>query len=462
MRKWLLAILAVALAFPTYAFNVKIHGDFRQSFGWSNEAGFTDGYKYKVFTGSKSEFINKGVIVDKRSLSNVKKYQPYEFEDDFEANAKYRMWFTVSDDAKKVIGVWAMEVGSLWYGEKDRGGKYSGDGNNYETRWLYLDFQNPFVSFKNRFRMGLQSVGFNYWVWSETAMGVKMYGDIGPVGYALAWFRPRENSRKDFGNKENEGKHDAFWAKFSYKYAGFNFNLFGLYLRADSVGSSLTSDGNYDDERYYIGLEVKGKRGPLGAWVNVIYLGGEVQDKLADEDYDRSAWFIHGDFTYSITSKLAVRFAGIYATGDDDPDDGDLDNWAAIDIDNSKYSVIFWEGIALDDGEFSDAPYFYDKGLNLIYAGLIYKFNKQFKGEFGANYIATDEDLEWIDKDGRKQSDDYLGTEVDLRLHYEMMKGVYIQFTAGYLFAGDAMDLYDYQDDANDIFRAAMRVKMRF
>lgn len=448
MRKWLLALIAVALTFPAYAFNVKIHGDFRQSFGFANEAGFRSAY----VTQSKGEYINMGVM-QKKDL--------YKYEDDFAANAKYRMWFTASDDAKRMIGVWAMEVGSLWYGDNGKGrhtgGAYSGDGVNTETRWLYLDFQNPFVDFKNRFRMGLQGVGLNYWVWSETAMGVKMYGDVGPVAYTLAWFRPRQIDKR-----EQEGRHDAFFAKFGYKWEGFKFNLFGLYLRADSVGAKLTTPGNYDDERYYVGLEAKGKQGPFGAWVNIIYLGGEVYDKVADDDYDRSAWFLHGDFTYALTDKLTLRLAGIYASGDDDADDDDLDNWTAIDMDNGKYSLIFWEGIALDDGEFTDAPYFYDKGMNLIYAAVQYAFSKQLKTELGLNYLATDEDLEWYDKHGKKQSDDYLGTEIDLRVKYEMMKGVSIYFTAGYLFAGDAMDYYDKDDDADDIFRAAMKVRFKF
>lgn len=73
-----------------------------------------------------------------------------------------------------------MEVGSLKYGDKHKGsvgkstgGGYSGDGVNTETRWLYVDFQNPFIKRKNRFRLGLQPVGLNTFVWNETAMGVK-------------------------------------------------------------------------------------------------------------------------------------------------------------------------------------------------------------------------------------------------------------------------------------------------
>ncbi len=445
MRKWLSLLVVLAFALPAYAFNVKIHGDFRQSFGYDSEAGFRAAY----VTHSKGIYVNKDVI-EKKDLYDA-------HDDDFNANAKYRMWFVASDDAKKMIGVWAMEVGSIWYGDPNKGGKYSGDGNNYETRWLYLDFQNPFVSFKNRFRAGLQGVGFNYWVWSETAMGVKMYGDVGPVGYELAWFRPYSESKRD-----QEGRHDAFFAKLSYKISGVKLTAFGLYLRADSVGSSINKSGNYDDERYYVGLEAKGKVGPLGVWANAIYLGGELYDKVADKDYDRSAYFLHADVTYDFTDMFGVRVAGIYASGDDDANDDNLDNWDAIDIDNGKYSTIFWEGVALDDGEFSDAPYFYDKGLMMGYIAALFRPTKQVKGELGVSYIATAEDLEWIDHTGKKQSDDYLGTSIDLRLQYEWMKGVYFQFTAGYLIAGDAMDLYDPKDDADDIFRTAMRVKFKF
>ena len=68
---------------------------------------------------------------------------------------KYRMWGEAATDEGGIKGVYAIEVGGIRYGQTEKGGGFSGDGKNVETRWAYTDFQIPTFTRKARVRMGL-------------------------------------------------------------------------------------------------------------------------------------------------------------------------------------------------------------------------------------------------------------------------------------------------------------------
>ena len=135
------AALALVLpVLPSSAAEVKIKGDFNNRFMvYTDHNDWLDG--------------EKGVLKDGHSNETW-------------GEAKYRMWFDASTNDGKVKGVYAWEIGGLEYGApnttgKSKGGSYSGDTINIETRWLYTDFQLPWACNKFRVRMGLQPFTVN-------------------------------------------------------------------------------------------------------------------------------------------------------------------------------------------------------------------------------------------------------------------------------------------------------------
>jgi len=474
-RLMILLILAVLLLpLPAWAFKVELHGDFNNRYEFNNKSNMF--YGENIITGSKANYINS----ERVNAEDLVKDGKDRMDDDttFWGEAKYRMWIGASDDEEKVKGVWAMEVGSLKYGDthkgsvgKSTGGGYSGDGVNIETRWLYLDFQNPFVKQKNRFRLGLQPVGLNYFVWNETAMGIKMYGNLSDkVDYQLAWFRPQDDSVAT--DEEND---DGGFVKVGLKFLnGWKATLYSLYLRKGGdetyFNPTKQKNGHFDDDRWYLGAELKGKEGPWKLWLNAIYLTGSVDSDIKDffngeSHLSRKGYLLHADLSYKLAENLKLTLTGMYASGDDNGSDGNLDNFSSVDVDVSgKYSVIYFEALT-DDNYLSDAPYFWDKGLQNYRLKLDYTtklLNRKLKLATAVGYLGTAEDVEWYDWDKDKHEDSYIGTEVDGYLSYELYKGLSFNIMTGYLFSGDVMNMYSEDNDADDLCRFTFNVRYKF
>ena len=78
-------------------------------------------------------------------------------------------------------------------------------------------------------------------------------------------------------------------------------------------------------------------------------------------------------------------------------------------------------------------------------------------------YMMTAEDIEYYDNQGRKQSDDSLGFEIDAYMKYMLYSNVEFAINAGYLFADDAMDFFEVESirdgsSDEDIFLTSARV----
>ncbi len=63
------------------------------------------------------------------------------------------------------------------------------------------------------------------------------------------------------------------------------------------------------------------------------------------------------------------------------------------------------------------------------------------------------------------QEEDELGIEIDAYFKYKLFKNVEWAVNAGYLIAGDAMDVFENTNDGDadeDIWRADMRIRYKF
>jgi hypothetical protein len=452
MRIVLATLIALAMAVPAMAINVEWHGDLNNRFSFSTQADTSvrtskDSEKY---LGGNGILFSKGKI----TLPDTKKSKN---DSDFFGEIKYRMHMVVSDDEKKVKGVVGFEFGSSKFGGK--GADFGGDDNVFELRWAYTDIELPFDP-ASRLTVGLQPVGYNALLWSDNAGGVKWTRKAGNWAYSLGWFRNDWiDSNSDSMADDKTEYNDAYAADLTYVFDnGNSLNAFVVYMDQgkEIIGYTTIADtfvptDEIQDEEIWLGLSGKGKWNELSGMFTGIYLTGEVSE--GDYTSDRSAFLFHGQLDYTVAKNTFI-IGGLYASGDEDPFDDDTENFDVIDISTSIFgSVIIFDNYC-DDNSLSQAPYLFDQGYKMIYAGVDHKLNAKTK--IWAKYFwhNTAEDT-WL-------GDDEIGHEFVLGASYTIMKGLTADINAGYLIAGDAWEAIATDGDGDDVFRTDARIRFQF
>lgn len=439
----LATLVALALAMPAVAADFKFSGDLNNRFNlYTNQGGM-----FKSVEGVAKNDIDKKDV------------------EEFYGEIKYRLVTEASTNDGRVKGVYAIELGALKFG-RTGGGGYSGDGVNIETRFAYTDLQLP-IAEKTRLLIGLQPFSVNKFLWSETAMGVQLKGDAGPVGYTLAWMRGKEyfNSTDDDHLFEDA---DAFLVRGDLKPAeAVKLGLFALYERANpsstaapSYDYELKRVADVDYDLYTFGVDGGMTAGNLFVNWDLMYQTGDAEDNTGG-DFDLEGYFAHVDVGMKL-GKTKVTYTGWYASGDDDENDDDFENFVATDVDTFD-SIVFFEGGYTDDNYFTEAPYILDKGMIFNKIAVDHQATDKLKVGAALLYLMTAEDLELAD--GSKE--DKLGTEIDAYVSYKLYPNVEVAVNFGYLFADDGMDYWevDSQQDGDsdtDVYRSTMRVRYSF
>jgi len=388
--------------------------------------------------------------------------------DEIWGDIKYRLWATAATNDGAVKGTYAIELGALRYGDGGKGGAFSGDGVNVETRMAYTDFAVP--NSDGRVFIGLQPFAVNSYVWKETAMGVQYKGKADAFDYRLAWMRGREFFNSDDDDDLLEDI-DSFLVRGDFPPAqDVESGVFGLYQRSDSRESGENSDlgGNYFGSNYLVkqfgasefDIYTLGIDGSFNTptdfgdfFVNwdLMYQGGEIKNATID-DQDISAFFLHADVGVNI-DRLKLTYTGWYASGDDEPDEGDRDNFTATDVDTFD-SIIFFEGGYTDDNYFTEAPYILDRGMIFNRLGADYKATEKTTIGGALIYAMTAEDL--------PNGEDKLGLEIDAYISHKLYSNLEVALNAGYLFADDAMGYFSETEEKEDVFRTTARVRYGF
>lgn len=455
-------LLGAVFSAPTMAMAVEFafHGDLNNRFG--------------VYTNQQEFFLNgdqKGTIDDENDQNNSF------------ASIKYRLWSEMSSNDGAVKGVYGIELGAIRFGDKTRGGGYSGDGVNVETRWAYTDFQIPSVESKARVSIGLMPFKVNSFVWDETATGVQLTGD----NYKVAWARGKEAMVSSDGSW-GDNDLDNLLGRYDFKEDALKVGVFGLYqwqktdqdnYDMSSVGYQIKQLGDVEFDLTTVGVDGSWSR-PVDdnkLFVNwdLMYQTGSFDDvtftdtlsgiAAPQEDYDLSAYFVHADVGLQF-GKNKVTYTGWYASGDDDATDDEFNAFITTDVDRFD-SVILFEGGYTDDVYFTERPALFDKGLILNKIAFDRQHTEKLKFGAASLYLLTAEDMEYTDFNGKNQKQDAIGVEFDAYVSYMLYPNVEIAFNAGYLFADDAMDAFEVgsaQDGSsdNDIYRSTARVRYKF
>jgi hypothetical protein len=386
---------------------------------------------------------------------------------------KYRLGASVGTDDGAVRGVYMLELGAIRFGDSTRGGAFSGDGNNYETRFAYADVGIPGF-LKNRLTIGLQPFTVNRFLWNETAMGMQLKGPAGPMTYTVAWMRGFENTLNTTESQALLRDADNLLVRGDFAPSKvMKVGVFGLWQHAKpglvptaTVGATssylLKAVRGIDYNLYAVGVDGGTTVGPVFVNWDAIYQGGETTTPVfgaAAVDADLQAFFAHADVGFNM-GPAKITYTGWYASGDDD--DEDINNFIATDVDTFD-SIIFFEGGYTDDNYFTEAPYFLDRGAIFNKLAVDFKATPTVTLSAAAIYAMTAEDLTLVNGDTTKN----LGTEFDAAISYKPNANLEFALNGGYLVADDGMDFFEVDAEQNgesdsDIFRSTFRVRYMF
>ena len=292
----LAAVFAAGLCAQAGAAEIEFHGDLNNRFNlYTNQANMFSSVEGVRFNQDNEAAEDRAIQEDG--------------VDELWGDIKYRLWTTAATNDGAVRGTYAIELGVIRYGNSDRGGAFSGDDENIETRWAYTDFAVPNTD--GRVFIGLQPFAVNSYVWKETAMGVQYKGKADAFDYRLAWMRGREFFNGDDDDDLLEDV-DSFLVRGDFSPAqDVEAGVFGLYQRSDSLVSGTDSDlsSSYPGSNYLVkqfaesdfDMYTLGTDGSLNTptdfgnfFVNwdLMYQGGEIENDIS-EDADISAFFLH-------------------------------------------------------------------------------------------------------------------------------------------------------------------------
>ncbi len=280
------------------------------------------------------------------------------------------------------------------------------------------------------------------------------------VNYQLGWARQVDSIDRDDTND-----NDFWFAKVDFELKELlkvdKFDVGAFFVYANKAYRQAPYNDEYG-QPWWLGLELDfaGYKGILFD-LDLIYMGGD-NDASTEDDFD--AWFFHATAGYQWNDQLKTTFTFWYASGDDDPADGDYEAYNTI-VTHTYGSVVLFEDATFDDGWYASGNPYLDPRLGF------YMF--RFKADYQAtpklnlaaavNYMQLDEDVEYLG-----DSDDNIGWEIDVYADYELYKNFKVNLAAGYLFTDDAMDIFaaratgGVEDDADDMYRVSVGVSYSF
>ena len=237
------------------------------------------------------------------------------------------------------------------------------------------------------------------------------------------WLKAYEGG---MGNDRNDNDVDyyALNPTFAIGKSALKPSLVYMYSKDASKWPSTT--GNKDLKVYFVGLDADVNFDMGSAWFTGIYEGGDA-DLINGTSVDVKAYLLALGGTVNLGA-LDIHGRAFYATGDDKTD---KDAEAFFVPRGQSYYWAEIMGLGIFDNQAS-AGSCADKISNIMAAniGVGFKATDTLKFTFDLWHAKLAED--------DAKGNDTLGTEIDVRMTYALMKNLNLDLVAAYLFAGDA------------------------
>ncbi len=292
------------------------------------------------------------------------------------------------------------EFDARWGGPKAGYGDIGADGKDFEIKNSYADFKLGNAQFKVGVQGATLARGF---LFADDFAGVVAIFNAGDTALPFAWIKVQDDLDYSF-------ERDYYAAFPIIKVSdSLTLNPYFVYDKGEGI----------DHNNYYAGMDIDMKMDAFSFWGTGIYQFGEV---LGGQDI--SAFLVAAG-----ASAGPVHGQVFYATGDDDPTDGDRDDFVNPQGRSYYWSEIMGYGI-FDNTVSNGSPA--DGITNIWAANVGFKVKPADKLTVGADlwYAALAED--------NAAGDSELGFEVDVVVTYALMDNLKLDLVGAYLFAGDA------------------------
>ena len=412
----LAVVMVIAFTLPASAFESVFGGYWR-----------TRAFTQQNFTGVDTDTTNKG------DLSRV--------------DTRTRLYYTaILNDNLKFVN--QFEFDAEWGGTGNYG-DVGADGVNVEIRSSYIDANIGAI----RATIGAQPwTAARGFIFSDIGSGVILSTKLGDHLLPVSWIRVNEGGNLSRDNNSEDSDVFAIYPVFNFG-ENFSFNPFlTVGYSKDGERSAFVnsatgnwfssfgangfpvgfdpSDGFYT---YWVGANVDATLGSFNLWGTAIYQGGEYSDGDAGTtgDLDIAAYLLAGGGNVPL-GPASLHGQVFYASGDDNPDDEDLEAFFGVDGGAAGWSY-YWAEI-MGNGRFD--------------AGLSAGSTANPSNIWAANLGATIKPMEKLSLTGdiwyaslvedNAQDNKKLGIEVDLVATYQLIEGLSIDLVGAYLFADDA------------------------
>lgn len=336
-------------------------------------------------------------------------------------------------------------------------GDIGADGKEFEIKNSYADFNMGPVNAKVGIQGGKLARGF---LFDDDFSGVVLSFNGPGFSIPLIWMKAWEGGP---GKDANDYDVDYYGISPVFNLGdNIKINPYGLYAYSENA-SKWTQVGalsNVEElNMWFAGVDFDAKFDMFSLWATGIYQGGDMTDiSNTDKTRDFAAWLAAAGFNMDMTwGGLHGQF--FYASGQD-PDEEDFERfWVP------RGQSYYWSEI-MGYGMFGDTSYANvsrnacaDQISNIMAAnfGVTVKpmGNDKLKITLDGWYAALAED---INVNGSEEN--YLGTEIDLIITYQLTKGLNLDIVGAYLIAGEATTL-DSPDEA-DPYEIGTRLSLSF
>lgn len=424
----LAALLVVAFTMPASAFENIFGGYWRTRFYHNQDFNGLDDLKGNVFDAD-GNLLAEGVTSNDGT--------DYDDADRSLVDTRTRLYYTAkfSDNFKFVN---KFEMDATWGGDSSGYGDIGADGVSVEVKNSYADFDLGPVNSKIGVQGFVLARGF---LADDDFAGMHITYANDMMSLPVFWFKAYEG-----GDDNNTADTDIYGIAPSFNLGDMvKLNPYVVYWESDNL-QDYQEDGRSnlpvtavpldDADVYFIGIDADVNFDMASLYFTGIYQTGtfDFQDG-SDNDVDAYLLAIGGSMNLG---PAELHAEGFYASGDDDPEDDDIEAFTVIEGQSFYWSEIMGYGV-FDFYTNAGSPA--DQISNVWAANIGATFKPIEKLSITADVWyaeLAEEDL---------GGEDELGTEVDLKITYQLMDNLTLDVVGAYLFAGDAVRIIDEADD---------------
>jgi len=399
MKKYLIGLLAVGLVFaftmPVYAFDSEFGGYWR-----------TRAYMDQDFNGSDTG-AKDVTQVDMRT----RLYYTAVFSEDFKFVNKFEYNVTWGDTVGGDIGADGMGI--------------------FRIKNSYANFTLGSFNFLVGIQPRVLHRGF---VFDDDFSGVAMTYNGDGYSIPLIWIKAYEGG---MGDEANDMDVDYYALKPTFTVGdGLKLTPTFVYIYSKDASAWGRTTANETVKVYFAGLDADMSFDAGSLWFTGIYEGGDAE-MITGDTLDVSAWLV------ALGAKIDAGAADIhgqvfYATGDDAETDDEVEAFFVPAGQSYYWAEIM--GLGTFDNQASSGSCA-DKISNIMAANI----GVGFKASDDLKITADVWYAKLVEKDANDE--DALGTEIDLKITYNLLENLNLDIVAAYLFAGEAT--YDGDNSEN-------------